>query len=63
MLKDLETGTVYVAVSEAFLIELAEWSAPVQVRVENGYFVLRRLAQPVKGVYIVDDDTAGKDAA
>lgn len=60
MLVDTDTNTLYFPVSKAVAEELREWSEPCQLRVENGSFVVRMMAQPVKGVYITDDDRLEK---
>lgn len=62
-LVDQETGTVYVPMSDTIAEELAEWSKPCQIRLENGHLVVRTMAQPVKGVYVTREEMSVTEEA
>ena len=53
---DPQRGLVYAEIAQAYAEELREWSAPCQIRWRDGALEIRKLAQPVKGVYITPDD-------
>lgn len=57
ILHDPTHDLIYVPMSRELAHELRRWSNPCQVKIEGDMLVVRDLGQPVKGVYIVSDDS------
>jgi hypothetical protein len=55
MLWDDKVGVGYIPISLSLLKELRVWSEPVSVKFDGETLTFKKLGQPVKGVYIVDE--------